>query len=390
MGNTFELGTSQQIFEFRGVDKFYFAEVTQDDANGYAGGTPVHIPVQEIGKSTDSSSEAHYYDNKAMIVVNSESADTITLTIAPPALNTLAQLIGKSFDATTGMMVDSPRQNKYYAIMYRTKGTDGGYRYVSRLKGQFNIPEETYATENDGTDTNNTQITYTGIYTEYEFNKGVFDGENWSKAGAKGIVVDARYGLADVSSFFEAVQTPDSIEIAPDPHHDVPVTGVTVSPTTGSINVGETLTLTAIVAPEDATDTSVTWGTSDDGVATVSDSGVVTGVAAGNATITVTTTDGSFTATCAVEVTASTVAVTGVTVSPESDSIAINETLTLTATVAPENATDKSVSWSSSDDTIASVSDEGVVTGVAAGNATITVTTTDGGFTATCAVEVTS
>ena len=390
MGNTFELGTSQQIFEFRGVDKFYFAEVTQDDANGYACGTPVHIPVQEIGKSTDSSSEAHYYDNKAMIVVNSESADTITLTIAPPALDKLAQLIGKSFDATTGMMVDSPRQNKYYAIMYRTKGTDGGYRYVSRLKGQFNIPEETYATENDGTDTNNTQITFTGIYTEYEFNKGVFDGENWSKAGAKGIVVDARYGLADVSTFFDAVQTPDSIEIAPDPHHDVPVTGVTVSPTTGSINVGETLTLTAIVAPEDATDTSVTWGTSDDGVATVSDSGVVTGVGAGNATITVTTTDGSFTATCTVEVTASTVAVTGVTVSPESDSIAVNETLTLTATVAPENATDKSVSWSSSDDTIASVSDEGVVTGVAAGNATITVTTTDGGFTATCAVEVTS
>ena len=191
----FELGTSQQIFEFRGVDKFYFAEVTQDDANGYTCGTPIHIPVQEIGKTTDSSSEAHYYDNKAMIVVNSESADTITLTIAPPALDKLAQLIGKSFDSTTGMLVDSPRQNKYYAIMYRTKGTDGGYRYVSRLKGQFNIPEETYATENDGTDTNNTQITYTGIYTEHEFNKGVYDGENWSKAGVKGIVVDARFKL---------------------------------------------------------------------------------------------------------------------------------------------------------------------------------------------------
>ena len=116
-----EFISNQQVFEFRGVDKFYFAEVIHDDANGYSCGTPIHIPVQEIGKATDSASEAHYYDNKAMIVVNSESADTITLTIAPPALDKLAKLIGKSFDETTGMMVDSPRQNKYYAIMYRTK-----------------------------------------------------------------------------------------------------------------------------------------------------------------------------------------------------------------------------------------------------------------------------
>lgn len=380
--------TSQQIFEFRGVDKFYFAEVTKDDATGYETATPIHIPVQEIGKSTDSASEAHYYDNKAMIVVNSESADTITLTIAPPALDKLAQLIGKSFDATTGMMVDSPRQNKYYAITYRTKGTDGGYRYVARLKGQFNIPEETYQTENDGTDTNNTQITFTGIYTEYEFNKGVYDGTQWSKAGAKGIVVDARYGLADVSTFFDAIQTPDSIQVAPEPTGDIPVTGVTVAPTTGSVTVGEQLTLTATVAPSDATNKAVTWSSSDDTIATVTD-GVVTGVAAGDATITVTTVDGSFTATCGVTVEAATVAVTGVTVSPTSDSIAVSETLTLTATVAPENATNKAVTWSTSEATVATVED-GVVTGVSAGTATITVTTVDGNFTDNCEVTVTS
>ena len=384
------MADTQQIFEFRGVDKFHFAEVVKDDSTGYETATPIHIPVQEIGKSTDSSSEAHYYDNKAMIVVNSESADTITLTIAPPALATLAKLIGKSFDPTTGMMVDSPRQNKYYAITYRTKGTDGGYRYVTRLKGQFNIPEETFQTENDGTDTNNTQITFTGIYTEHEFTKGIYDGEKWEPAGAKGIVVDARYGLADVSSFFDAIQTPDSVQVAPEPTGDIPVTGVTVAPTTGSIAVGETLNLTATIAPEDATVKTVTWTSSNDSIAMVSDAGVVTAVSEGNATITVTTTDGGFTATCAVVVSAATVAVTGVTVSPTTDSIQVGEDLTLTATVEPNNATDQSVTWSSSDDTIATVSEAGVVTGVAAGNATITVTTTDGSFTATCAVEVTA
>lgn len=205
--------TEQQIFEFRGVDNFYFAEVTQDDAEGYACSTPIHIPVQEVGKSTDSSSEAHYYDNKAMIVVNSESADTITLVLAPPELEKLAKMIGKSFDSTTGMLVDSPRQNKYFAIMYRTKGTDGGYRYVSRLKGQFNIPEETVTTEDDGTDTSNMSFEFTGIYTEHEFNKGIYNGTSWEAAGVKGIVVDERYGLADVSTFFNSVQTPDTIQV---------------------------------------------------------------------------------------------------------------------------------------------------------------------------------
>lgn len=291
--------TSQQIFEFRGVDNFYFAEVIKDDATGYICGTPIHIPVQEVGKTTDSSSEAHYYDNKAMIVVNSESADTITLTLAPPALDKLAQLTGKSFDATTGMMVDSPRQNKYFAIMYRTKGTDGGYRYVSRLKGQFNIPEETVATENDGTDTSNTQIEFTGIYTEHEFTKGIYDGNQWKKAGVKGIVVDARYGLADVSTFFEAVQTPETIQVVTPTI--ISVTGITVTPTTATVRVGNTTTLIETVAPANATNKSVTWASNNESIATVAN-GVVTGVAEGTATITATTVDGSFTANCTVTV----------------------------------------------------------------------------------------
>lgn len=273
--------TSQQIFEFRGVDNFYFAEVLQDDASGYVCGTPEHIPVQEVGKTTDSASEAHYYDNKAMIVVNSESADTITLTIAPPALDKLSKMTGKSFDATTGMMVDSPRQNKYFAIMYRTKGTDGGYRYVSRLKGQFNIPEETNQTENDGTDTNNTQIEFTGIYTEYEFTKGKYINGAWEKSGVKGIVVDARYGLANVANFFTAVQTPDTIGTSE-------VTGIGVSPSSISIEVDEEAQLEATLYPNGAAG-SITWAvTSGDTYASVTANGKVTGLAAGSATITAT------------------------------------------------------------------------------------------------------
>ncbi len=291
---------ADSIFEFRGVDNFYFAEVTKDDETGYTTGTPIHIPVQEVGKSVDASSEAHYYDNKAMIVVNSESADTISLTLAPPALDVLAKMIGKSFDSATGMMVDSPRQNKYFAIMYRTKGTDGAYRYVSRLKGSFNIPEETVATENDGTDTSNTSIEFTGIYTEHKFTKGIYNGTSWEPSGVKGIVVDARYGKAVVSNFFDAIQTPDSITVAP----AVSVTGVTVSPVSLSIEVGGSVALTAEIAPANATNKNITWTTDASSVASVSSAGVVTGASAGTATITATTEDGSYTDTCAVTVTA--------------------------------------------------------------------------------------
>lgn len=286
---------SQQIFEFRGVDNFYFAEVLQDDASGYVCGTPVHIPVQEVGKTTDSASEAHYYDNKAMIVVNSESADTITLVLAPPELKKLAQMTGKSFDESTGMMVDSPRQNKYYAIMYRTKGTDGGYRYVSRLKGQFNIPEEQVATENDGTDTNNTSFEFTGIYTEHEFTKGIYNGVSWEKSGVKGIVVDARYGLANVANFFTAVQTPDSIGTTE-------VTGIGVSPSSISIEEGETAQLEATLYPSGAAGV-VSWSVTSGGTyASVSASGEVEGLEAGSATVTATC--NGKTDTCTVTVTA--------------------------------------------------------------------------------------
>ena len=204
----------QKIFEYRGIDNLYVAKITKDDSEGYTCDTPVRLSyVAEVAKSTDSASEAHYYDSKAMIVVNSESADKITLTVAPPELKMLSKIIGKSFDAELGMMVDSERNNDYFAIMYRTKGTDGQYRYVSRLKGTFNIPEEDSQTENDGTDTTNTSIEFTGIYTEHEFTKGKYNGTGWEKGSAKGIVVATRYGLADVSKFFDEIQTPDTIKV---------------------------------------------------------------------------------------------------------------------------------------------------------------------------------
>lgn len=195
------------VFEFRGVDNLVYAEVTGDDnetEGGYVTGIVKPLsPVATISKSTESSSEAHYYDNQPMLVINSEAADEITLTVAPPDLKTYAELVGKDFDETTGMMIDCERATKYFAIGYRTKGTDGKYRYVWRLKGSFAIPEETNETENDGTDTTNMELTYTGIATTHKFTK--------NNKPAKGVVVDERFDKVDFSTFFDKVQTPDTV-----------------------------------------------------------------------------------------------------------------------------------------------------------------------------------
>ena len=165
------------------------------------------------------------------------------------------------------------------------------------------------------------------------------------------------------------------------------VTGVTLDQKELKLVKGETKTLKATVAPADAADTTVTWSTSDSKVATVS-AGKVMAVAKGTCTVTATTKDGGFKASCSVTVSDSTVAVTGVTLDQKEMSIAIGGTKTLTATVAPAGASDKTVTWSTSNAKIATVS-AGKVTAVAEGQAVITATTKDGGFKASCTVTVT-
>ncbi|GHT73367.1 hypothetical protein FACS189456_3730 [Bacteroidia bacterium] len=166
------------------------------------------------------------------------------------------------------------------------------------------------------------------------------------------------------------------------------VTDVSLNKPTLSLAVGANETLTATVLPATATNKAVTWSSSNTGVATVSASGVVTGKTAGSATITVTTQDGSKTATCTVTVTPAGIAVTGVSLDRNTLSLAPAATQQLTATITPSNATNKNITWASSNTSVATVAADGRVTAKAAGTATITVTTQDGSKTTTCAVTV--
>ena len=172
---------------------------------------------------------------------------------------------------------------------------------------------------------------------------------------------------------------------------DVKVSRITLSASTGlTLTKGQTQKLTATVAPANATNQAVTWKTSDKNVATVSPSGLVTAKSAGTATITCTAKDGSdVKATCKITVKNPVVKVTKVTLNKTTATLAPKETLTLKATVIPTNATNKAVTWKSSNTKIATVSSSGKVTAKAAGTVTITCRAKDGsGKKATCKITV--
>ena len=234
----------------------------------------------------------------------------------------------------------------------------------------------------------------------------------------------------------------------------VPVSQITLNKAETSISVGNSETLTATVAPENATIKALTWASSDEDVATVAPDGTVTAVKAGAATITATAADGSGkSAVCKVTVIADTtppahehrygdwskdgtnhwhectdaacpnqsesikdkaahvydddadttcnvcgyertvtpeiIPVSQITLNKAETSISVGNSETLTATVAPENAANKALTWASSDEDVATVAPDGTVTAVKAGAATITATAADGsGKSATCTVTV--
>lgn len=281
-----------KISEYRGVEGLVYAKVLQDDANAFTTGPVKPLAgVAQISRTTESSNEAHYYDNIPAVVISSTGSDEVTINTSAIDFDVLADITGQGYDAETGMFIEQERDPGYYAIGYQTKKTDGTVVYVWRLKGSFNIPGQTSATENDGTDANGQELTYTGISTTHKFSK--------TGKGAKAINVDTTINTAATAdTFFASVQTPDTV-VGPS---SISVTGVGIAPASLALAPDETAELIAVVVPSNAANKSVTWSSGDEAVATVDEHGLVTAVAVGTTNITVTTVDGSYTDTCAVTV----------------------------------------------------------------------------------------
>ena len=185
----------------------------------------------------------------------------------------------------------------------------------------------------------------------------------------------------------EDVKTTCTVKVTSDA---VQVESVALNKTALALTVGGSETLTATILPENAANKNVTWTSSNPAVATVVD-GKVTALAAGNSTITVKTVNGK-TATCTVTVTAAgtTIPVTGVSI-PATFTFKVGASSRFAATIVPENATNKNVTWTSSNPAVLTIdANTGIVKALAAGTAIITATTVDGGKTATCTVTVTA
>lgn len=178
----------------------------------------------------------------------------------------------------------------------------------------------------------------------------------------------------------------------------ISVTGISLEPTSVELVDGESITITATITPSDATNKQVKWSSSTPSIL-VSDGKITTSFkpgtpttiingrpALGHGTITAMTAEGNKKAKCQVTVYARAVSVTGIRLSETSLQLNKGGSHSLKATVQPDNATEKTVQWTSSDNSVASVDQEGTITAIGGGKATITASV--GGYSATCAVEV--
>ena len=168
---------------------------------------------------------------------------------------------------------------------------------------------------------------------------------------------------------------------------EVKVSDIKLNLTTLSLSVGDSETLNVTVLPDNATNKNVLWSSNNLNVATVNNTGLVTAVAPGTAAITVISESGNKLANCII---IATLEVSSVTLNKNSISLNIGATERLTATIEPTNASNKTITWSSSYPNVASVNSSGLVTAIEAGSTVVTVTTEDGNKTAMCSITVTT
>lgn len=209
----------------------------------------------------------------------------------------------------------------------------------------------------------------------------------WSSSNPA-VATVSEYGLVTTLSLGETTITAICGDISASCHivvNPILIESLILNIEETELNIGETVKLEATILPENTTDKTVIWQSSNNDVASVNESGFVTAISAGTATISAT--NGNISASCQITVLTPIIEVEQIVLNLESTELKVGETVQLEASVLPEDTTDKFLSWYSSDPYIATVSDNGLVTAVSAGTAIITVTC--GEVSSTCEVTVT-
>jgi len=155
---------------FVGVDKIYYALITQDDADAYAAGSPVAFaPAMNIAQAPKSNSKTIYADNQPFETMSSEGETETDLEITGLPLDTLATILGKVYDAATGRLFDNGGTPPDIALGFRAEKSNGDHRYYWFLKGNFLPPSEEQASKTDTPDPKTTKMKFTAIRTIHQF-----------------------------------------------------------------------------------------------------------------------------------------------------------------------------------------------------------------------------
>lgn len=197
--------------EYRGIKNLVIAKLTETtDTEGKVTAsydTPIRLAgVQAVSGEVSESSETHYYDNMPAIVIDSEGADTYTLTVSVPDNKIRALIEGLKYDETTGALIGTPKKKEYFALGFIAEKTSGVEEYNWIYKGKITGGNKTHNTKNDGTDTSNMEYTYTSISTSVTYEKA-------GNQPCKYLSVENN-GKADLSKFFDKVTTPDDLQAA--------------------------------------------------------------------------------------------------------------------------------------------------------------------------------
>ena len=201
--------------------------------------------------------------------------------------------------------------------------------------------------------------------------------ESIAKVSSTGKVTAKSAGTATITATTKDGNKKDVTTITVKEKEIIAVTSITLNTTSLELDVGGAYTLTATVKPDNATNKSVTWTSSNTNIATV-DNGKVSAKSAGTVTITATTKDGNKVATCTVTVKEKIIEASSVSLNKTSLTLTVGETFQLVATINPSNVTDKTLIWKSSKTSYAEVSNTGLVTAKKAGTVVITVKTANG------------
>jgi phi13 family phage major tail protein len=186
-----------------GLRDLYIALVTQDDAAAYAADTPqAFAPAVTASHKPVSNKKTQYADDGPFDVLFNEGETVIDLEVTAIPLSLLALVLGKEFDTATGRMFDNGGIPPDVALSFRSKKSNGSYKYFQYLKGKFSAPGEDQATATDSPDPKTAKISFTAIKTTYEFDLGDIN------EGVKRVVGDEDAADFAGTSWFSAVQVP--------------------------------------------------------------------------------------------------------------------------------------------------------------------------------------